>query len=259
MTSAIERMLEQARGMEGGHVLEERLEQADEAASILPDPSLPEYRQNPPTGYALGDRYQLGKLSITHERIIEWLVANPGRGQMGKCALYFGITRSWLSTLVHSDAFQALLKERLDDEYQLTVVPLREKMVGVAHRAVDKLGEAIEGANDVKTLADTADKLLHRLGYAPKTSESPGGSQVNNTQNNFYAVSPALLAAARDNAKKGGLSNATNSGTPEGLPAPEGVQALPGDTLGEVGEASAVVLTEEKKDAPWGEENGGDL
>jgi hypothetical protein len=196
---------------------------------------------HPPVPGSFKERVQLGRLSITHDAIMDWLLANPGKGQMAKCALHFGFTRSWLSSIVWSDAFQAKLRDKKEALFSETVVPMRDQMNGVAQRALERLGEKVEVIDDPKILTDVADKMLHRLGYAPKVDHSPGTQ--NNTQNNFYAVSPELLAAARANAKKGDLD-----GTSEpALPAPEGVQAQLEHTVGETLEGSAELRHEEEE------------
>jgi hypothetical protein len=203
------------------------------------------------SAYALGDRYQIQSTSITHEMIIDWLIANPGFGQMGKCAQHFGCTRPWLSTLVHSDAFQAKLRDRKEEVFETTIVPLRDKIVGVANRAVEKLGEAIEETEDPRMLLDTADKMLHKLGYAPKTVINPAAPAgvVNNTQNNFYPVTPELLAAAREKTKKGDLHATT-------LPSPEGVSGEPQHNVGETGTEPSAVLISETEESQGGETTG---
>jgi len=99
-------------------------------------PSLPALKFPEP-----GDRVQLGRLSITHEAIMDWLISNPGRGQMGRCAIHFGFTRAWLSSMVHSDAFQAKLRDKQDVMFTGTVIPLRDQMNGVAQRAIERLGQ----------------------------------------------------------------------------------------------------------------------
>lgn len=173
------------------------------------------------------ERYQLSRLTITHDAILDWLIANPGKGAMSKCANYFGYTQAWLSSIVWSDAFQAKLRDKKEILFTETLVPLREQVAGVATRALERLGEKVEVIEDPKVLVDVADKMLHRLGYAPKADTAPTGT-VNNTQNNFYEVTPELLAEARNSSKKG-VDYAVDA-----LPAPQGVQTVGEDNLGEV-------------------------
>lgn len=150
----------------------------------------------------MGTMPEIKRVSHKHEAIMEWLIANPER-KMGECAAAFGVSPAWLSIIVHSDAFQsryqALVAENIDDR----VIPLRNKLTGVAHRAVEKLGAAVDASMDPDFLLNTADKTLHRLGYAPSRAPGTGDSPVNNTQiNNFYSVSQEELEAARDRRRK---------------------------------------------------------
>lgn len=212
------------------------------------------------SNYALGPRYQLQSLSITHEMVIDWLIANPGFGQMERCAKTFGCTRPWLSTLVHSDAFQAKLRDRKEQFFSEAIVPLKDKIVGVADRAVEKLGDAVEETSDPRMLLDVADKMLHKLGYAPKVSTQPQGpGAVLNTQNNYYAVSPELLAAAREKAKKGDLYG-HRLAAPSPDAAPEELSGESGNTVGEACIESSAVLSEpEAQESPRREEAGDTL
>lgn len=178
--------------------------------------------------YEPSEHVQLNRLSITHEAIMDWLLTNPGKGQMKKCADHFGFTQAWLSSIVWSDAFQAKLRDKKEFLFGQTVVSIRDQVNGVAQRALERLGEKIEYTEDVKVLTDVSDKLLHRLGYAPKVDQNPGVQ--NNIQNNYFPVSPALLAQARENSKKGDLQHESS----HALPAPERVQ---NDEEGAVGEA----------------------
>lgn len=192
------------------------------------------------------DRVQLGRLSITHEAVMDWLLCNPGRGQMRDCAEHFGFTRAWLSSMVWSDAFQAKLADKKEELFAASVIPVREQINGIALRAMDRLAEKIEETEDGKFLLDTADKMLHKLGYAPKVDLAPG--VTSNTQNNYYGVDAGLLAQARENAKKGGgtpslkaLGKAPHevinvpkpSGTEPAVLSPEGIQNIAEDNLGE--------------------------
>lgn len=192
------------------------------------------------------DRVQLGRLSITHEAVMDWLLVNPGKGQMKLCAEYFGFSRAWLSSMLHSDAFQAKLRDKQEMAYVENIIPIRDQINGVAQLALEKLGEKIEDTEDGKFLLDTADKMLHKLGYAPKVDHNPSAGNTNNTQNNFYGVNPELLAQARENSKKGTL---LNGDTTSALPAPEGIQDNETSDVGEIAEGSSDIRDEEEKGA----------
>lgn len=178
----------------------------------------------------LKDRVQIQQISITHDAIANFLVANPGRGQMAKAALHFGVTRPWLSTLVHSDAFQAHLRNKQDEVFKTAIMPLKAKIAGAADVALDRLGERLEVETDTRVLADAADKLLNRLGYGPKPTPTAGN--VTGVQNNYF-VDSDMLAEARQRIRNKGETIEHEQDT---LLAPEGVQggqAAGGSFLGE--------------------------
>lgn len=164
------------------------------------------------------ERYQLQKVSVTHDQIMNWLIANPGTGMMGRCAIHFGLTPAWLSTIVHTDAFQAQLRDKQEKLFEAHIMPLEEKIVGTAHAAIDKLGEAIMTEASTRVLADTTDKLLNRLGYGA----TGGPTTVNNTQNN-YNVPKDMYAQARERMRARGEVNAQT--VESTLPSPEGLSS----------------------------------
>ena len=123
-------------------------------------------------------KYELKKLSVNHNAIADWLIANPGRGQQGICAQEFGITQSWLSTLINQDAFQSLLKNKQSEIFDEVVVPLKDKIAGVAHRSVEKLGEILDATNDGRLVKDISDSMIKALGYGQANN---AGVVIHNT------------------------------------------------------------------------------
>lgn len=145
------------------------------------------------------------KLNFSHEAIIQWLLENPGKldgGKMAACAEHFGYTRSWLSIIVHSDAFQAKWREMQNEADALIIADIPAKLRGVASVAVEALAEQVELAAMDKTpaprdfLLKSSEMLLKSLGYGAGSTKiavsAPGGNvQVN-------AVDPATLSRARE-------------------------------------------------------------
>lgn len=138
---------------------------------------------------------QIKRLSNRHEEILEFMVLNPTM-KLRDVALFFEVSQPWLSVLIHSDIFQDKLRERRGDLFLPAAADLRQKMTGMAHLVLDKLGEHLED-DKVTTgqLLEVGDSVLDRLGYG--TKPAAGGGPVQN--NNFYNVSPGLLSQARDN------------------------------------------------------------
>lgn len=139
---------------------------------------------------------EIKRVSFTHEALILWLIENPHRS-LRDCSEYFGYTQAWLSTIIHSDAFQAQLRRRQDQCAAMVMQDIPSKLRGASDIALEKLTMQLEKTEDAKFLLDATDKLLHRMGYAPASTRNPGGNQINNVQNNTIVVSGDDLAAAR--------------------------------------------------------------
>lgn len=137
---------------------------------------------------------QIKVVSIKHEAIMDFMLANPGV-KLGIVAGHFDVTQAWLSIIIHSDAFQAQLSDKQRELFGATLVPLREKVLGLGHVAVEKLGEALENASPVSDkafIADTANSVLKNLGFSPKSLPVPPA-----VQNNFITVERGVLGTAR--------------------------------------------------------------
>jgi len=138
---------------------------------------------------------EIAQVSNAHHAIIDWLLANPEKNY-DACATAMGYTRSWLSTIIHSDAFKAEYARRrglLDQRINEGIV---SKTAAVAKKALDKLDVLLDDDElDPRLVLDAGDKMLHRLGYAP----SKGGAQFNIQQNNFVSpVQKDTLTLARE-------------------------------------------------------------
>lgn len=139
---------------------------------------------------------QIQTISHRHDLLLDFMIANP-TFRLKELSAHFQMTVAWISTIINSDVFQLRLKERQDECFIATAQSLRCKMEGVAHQAVEKLGIDLENSQDGKFTLDVADKVLHRLGYAPSRSDAKA-STVHNTQVNLYQTDAATLAKARE-------------------------------------------------------------
>jgi len=171
------------------------------------------------------------------------ILANPMLTQ-GEVAMALGYTESWVSMIINSDAFQQELKERDDQIFEEVVIPLRKKLEGVAHRAVERLGERLEDEDaEGNFILSVADKMLHRLGYAPTKGPTVVMDNSAPMQNNFYSVDTNVLAAARAALLQRGGDCARSDGAV--LPAP--ARVLPGAECGlGAGSASGAELYREE-------------
>lgn len=137
---------------------------------------------------------QISNINHRHVGISDWLLVNPDR-TLTDCARELGFTITWVSVIVNSDAFKHFHAERQQQYYDERIAPLRDKLVGVTTRAVERLGEAVEESRDANFLLAAADKTLGRLGYGAKapTAETPSGPVMQ--QYNFFADKETLQRA----------------------------------------------------------------
>lgn len=135
------------------------------------------------------------RLRHTHEAFMDWMLLNPG-ASLQAMAAEFGYTVSWLSTVINSDLFQMRLAERRSEIDLLVHADIPTKMRGIVAQGLDKVAMHMEKTQDMEYVTETTDKLLHRLGYAPKATQAAQQAPTNQ-QNNFFLVSPSDLAAAR--------------------------------------------------------------
>jgi hypothetical protein len=152
----------------------------------------------PPT-----QRSAVAKLNHTHEAIARWLLENPTRS-LGECALQFNYTQSWLSCIIHSDAFQIKLRQMQMEADAVVIMDIPAKLRGVASMAIDGLADQVElslkdgnGVIHRDFLKTTAELTLKALGYgAPKAAPAPAGS-THYHMHKHETVDPNVLANAR--------------------------------------------------------------
>lgn len=90
-------------------------------------------------GAFLPARTQLGKLSYSHDAMVDVLVANPGISQQ-QLAHLFGYSASWICTIIASDAFKAKLASRRTELVDPTLtLSIEEKFKALAEVSVEKL------------------------------------------------------------------------------------------------------------------------
>jgi hypothetical protein len=165
----------------------------------------------------------LQKLSPTHDQILNWLVINPGKS-LRECADAFGYTQSWLSQLVHSDLFQARLKEMQLQVQARVTASIPQKLNAVVDVALDKLADKVAQSEDPEFLLEVMDKGLHRMGFGPATARQPAGTGGPLVQQNFLIQANDLhearaLMRQATPALEGSLVQPGGALIPEVLPA----------------------------------------
>lgn len=163
---------------------------------------------------------QIQRISHKHSMIMNWMVLNPDK-PLRECAEHFGVTQAWLSTVIHSDVFQAEFQEKLKNIHNHCAQSIPEKLRVVTDIALDKLATKVAESEDPEFILDAADKALHRMGYAPASARNGFGAgqgvQVN--QQNVFMLSQEDLDAARNVMRNQGAFKAAIQG--EAVPLPE--------------------------------------
>lgn len=179
--------------------LRTRIDGGIDGRSLRADP-IPNYGSLPKRADGKSVSYpEIKRLSIKHEAIMDYILTNP-TAKVGEIAMHFNVSRGWMSIVINSDVFRQKLAEKQGELFQHTVIPIREKMLGIASLGLDKVAEDLENAQDVEYTRKTTESLLDRLGYGTKPAAAPVGSNQNNTQiNNYFSVDPAVLNKAREN------------------------------------------------------------
>ncbi len=136
---------------------------------------------------------QILAVSDLHEGILNYLVTHPAVSRL-EVAEAFGVTRCWLSTIIHSDVFQAKLRERQDEVFtEAIVAPIEQKLLGAAHMAAERMMELLPNTGDLREVSGAMDTALKNLGYGQRSTATINADQVNVVQ-----VSSESLSRARD-------------------------------------------------------------
>lgn len=134
---------------------------------------------------------QIKKVNSWHERLCDWLLANPSAPQK-EAAKAFNVTQSWISTVIHSDAFQDYYKERSAALSDMVLHHVKDKMLGAADQAVSEIQRRLETpqALPIDTLLEITDVMTKR---AMPATQGAGSGPVQNV----FVLSKEDLAQAR--------------------------------------------------------------
>ena len=145
---------------------------------------------------------ELKKLSHRHEEVLMWLLLNPDKSQRD-CARELNFTEGWLSQIISSDLFQIRLAELREQDFNVSVLSLREKLTAVANLSLEKQLEKLELENDFDKIQKAGDSALKRLGYGIGKQEGPQapaqpGVVINNQTLVLSETNRDSLQAARN-------------------------------------------------------------
>lgn len=149
---------------------------------------------------------EIQSISHRHSMIMNWMVLNPDRS-LKECADHFNVTQPWLSTVIHSDVFQAEFQQKLQNIHNHCAQSIPDKLRVVADIALDRLADKVAKSEDADFILDAADKALHRMGYAPASARNGFGAAQGQTvnQTNVFMLSQDDLDQARNVMRGNGL------------------------------------------------------
>jgi hypothetical protein len=136
---------------------------------------------------------QISKISHTHDQLLDAMLANP-TATNGQLAQQFGYTQAWVSTIIHSDLFQAKLQERQDEVFGEVAISVKDRITALAHDSLNRLHQKILVENDTGALIDASELAIKALGFGGQTNGKT--TQVAVVVNN-NVVSKDVLAEAR--------------------------------------------------------------
>ena len=116
----------------------------------------------------MGDYLNRPKLLMTHDAIIDYVIANP-TASYREIAMVFSYTPEGIGIICRSDAFQARYQVRRDE----LVDPLIQKNVesrlqGLAHASLDILQEKLKDTSDPNLALKTLDLATRASQYGAR-------------------------------------------------------------------------------------------
>lgn len=128
---------------------------------------------------------QIQKLNSRHQAMINWLLTHP-RGTRDECARDFGYTPTYVSMLINSDMFQAVLQERSKQLGIVCVHSIKSRVTGIQMKILDKIEERVDNDRvSEKFLRETSEQMFRAMGVLDnkasndKPAEEKPAVQVN--------------------------------------------------------------------------------
>jgi hypothetical protein len=150
---------------------------------------------------------QVKKISWWHERLADWMLANPDK-TLGEAAELFQCSRSHLSIIKNSDSFKIYWEVRsgtysgeVVEKSTNSLVGVQEKAGAAAEQALDELNRRLEQAPEVmpvQQLLDITKVGMSALGYGAKANGPGPNSPSVNVNINTGLVTQADLEKARN-------------------------------------------------------------
>lgn len=137
------------------------------------------------------------KLSPVHERIIDWMVANPG-AKIVEIAKEFGYSPSFIGQLLSSDLFKTRLSERYALVSAANALQVKDKLHKLATESLDRLLDKVRVEERTDEIREVAELALKGVGVI-STRPGPVAQVVDQSQQiHLHQVDKALLEQARN-------------------------------------------------------------
>lgn len=112
------------------------------------------------------------KCSYSHEAMIDLIVANPAVSQ-NELAAYFGVSASWISLIISSDAFQAKLGEKREAIIDPVLRgAVEESFKGLIMRSISIVRDKLNGDVPLDAALEVLRVSSKALGYGARPSTS---------------------------------------------------------------------------------------
>ncbi len=126
---------------------------------------------------------QVKNVNPWHEKLAAWMLVHAGSpGWNKRASEEFGVSAAWISTVVHSDAFQDYYQRLRAETTVPAIYSARERMLGTLDHSITLLQEKLEKEGEllpVSGLLNTIDILAKRTGHG-ESIKSSADTIVNN-------------------------------------------------------------------------------
>lgn len=111
---------------------------------------------------------QIQKVSITHDAIIDLVIARPDLNQR-EIAAYFNYTSVGIGIILRSDAFKARLEARKAELVDpLIKQSVEDRLTGLAHMSIDILSRKLEHSEDPKLALAALEASQKSVGFGAR-------------------------------------------------------------------------------------------
>lgn len=118
--------------------------------------NMPLERSTTGLGIGFDEGKAIQKVSYTHDKLIDLIVANP-RVKQGSLAAYFGYTEGWVSRVMSSDAFKLrMAQRRIDLVDPIITATLEDRFSALALRGLEVMQTKLDQPTDLVPFRDAA-------------------------------------------------------------------------------------------------------